>query len=134
MDSNKSVRILSVDDETSFTELIREYFIPRGFEVLTASSGEEGLEILKHGDCDVALLDLKMTGLNGEEVMGEIKRSQRDIEIIFISAYNDNGKTKNSLLKGGAYAYVEKPVGSLKELESLIVKAAGSRRGKDEHA
>jgi len=122
--SMKMTRILSIDDEASFTELLRQYFEPRGHEIDVASDGSEGLDLLRRNGYDVVLLDLKMVGLNGDEVMEEIKRSNMDTKIIFITAYSDSGKTKKRLIKKGAYAFVEKPIASLKHLEDIVNRAA----------
>jgi DNA-binding NtrC family response regulator len=120
----KRPRILSIDDEKNFIDFLRQYFEPRGYEIDCASEGAAGLEMLKKKDYDVVLLDLRMSGLNGEEVMYEIKKMNKAIKTIFITAYSDSGITKARLLKEGAYAFIEKPVASLKELEELVNKAA----------
>ena len=67
-----------------------------------------------------------MAGLNGDEVMREIKQLDSDIKVIFITAYSDSGKTKKRLLEEGAYAFVEKPLTSLKHLEDMVKEAAGA--------
>ena len=56
----------------------------------------------------------------------EIKKQKLDTKIIFISAYSDSGKTKERLMNEGAYAFLEKPITSLKELEDLVNEAAVS--------
>ena len=116
----KKPKILSVDDESSFTELLKQYFEPRGYEIEIASEGGKALELLSKNHYDVALLDLKMTGINGDEVMREIKRKGLDVKVIFITAYSDSGKTKERLMAEGAYAFLEKPITSLKYLEDVL--------------
>ena len=113
-------RILSVDDEASFTELIKNYFEPRGYDIDIASSGDAGVELCRKKKYDVVLLDLKMVGLDGDEVMREIQVINRDIRVIFITAFSDSGKTRDRLLNEGAYAFLEKPISSLKKLEDII--------------
>ena len=113
-------RILSIDDEPSFLELIKNYFQPRGYEINVASDGEKGLTLLLSKHYDVVLLDLKMAGLNGDEVMREIKQIDKGIKVIFITAYSDSGKTREHLMSEGAYAFLEKPITSLKKLEGLV--------------
>jgi len=120
----KKPRILSIDDEISFTDLLKQYFEPRGYEIDATSGGDRGLGLLRQKKYDIVLLDLRMAGLNGEKVMEEIKKLNADIEVIFITAYRDPGKTKERLLKKGAYAFVEKPITSLKSLEELVNRAA----------
>ncbi|NQT32434.1 MAG: response regulator, partial [Candidatus Omnitrophica bacterium] len=86
-----------------------------------------GLDLVDNNKYDVVLLDLKMGGVGGDEIMGKIQESNADTRVIFITAFNDAGKTKENLLEEGAYAFVEKPVTSLKALEELINKAAESK-------
>jgi DNA-binding response OmpR family regulator len=119
-------RILSIDDEPNFTDMLRQYFAPRGYKIDIASDGERGMELLNSNEYDVAILDLKMAGLSGEQIMNEIKKREKGMKVIFVSAYTDSGRTKTRLLEGGAYAFLEKPLTSLKDLEDLINKAAGS--------
>ena len=114
------IRILAVDDETSFTDLLKQYFEPRGYKIDVASDGNAGLKCVSENEYDVALLDLKMGGVNGDEIMKEIKESGAKTAVIFITAFSDSGQTKSRLIKEGAFAFLEKPLTSLKDLENLI--------------
>jgi len=120
---DRKPRILSIDDEPSFTEMIKQYFEPRGYRIDVTTEGARGLELLEASAYDVVLLDLRMVGLNGDQVMREIKDKYADIKIIFITAYSDSGRTRERLMGEGAYAFVEKPITSLKYLEDLINRA-----------
>ena len=124
----KKPKILSIDDEMNFTDFLKRYFEPRGYEIDVTSEGAKGLELLREKEYDVVLLDLRMAGLNGEEVMNEIKKMDKAIKTIFITAYTDSGITKARLLNEGAYAVIEKPVSSLKALEDLVNEAANKDR------
>ena len=66
-------RILAIDDEPNFTDMIKQYFEPRGYETDVTTEGGAGLELLKGAKYDVVLLDFRMVGLHGDEVMREIK-------------------------------------------------------------
>jgi two-component system response regulator (stage 0 sporulation protein F) len=116
-------KILAIDDEVGFTQMITNYFKPRGFEIFTATRGQTGLEIAKKELPDIILIDLKMPGLDGDEVIEELKQISPRTKTIMITAFQDDGKTKARVLQNGAYAYFEKPVSSLRELESTIRKA-----------
>ncbi len=129
MNENKP-RILSIDDEVSFTELIKQYFEPRGYGIDITSNGVQGIEFMRENKYDVALLDLKMEGLNGDEVMREIKRIDPTVKVIFITAYSDSGKTRSRLMTEGAFGFMEKPISSLKNLEDMVLKASMSRKNK----
>jgi len=124
-DNMRNLRILSVDDEKNFTELLKQYFEPRGYDVDVSFDGDSALELLTRKKYDVVLLDLKMVGINGDELMRRSKELYPDMGFIFITAYCDSGKTKERLMKEGVYAYVEKPIASLKHLENLVNQAAG---------
>jgi DNA-binding NtrC family response regulator len=120
--------ILSIDDEPSFTDLLKQYFEPRGYGIDVTSSGDKGLELMSRKKYDVVLLDLKMAGLGGDDVMAEIKSMDSKAKIIFITAYSDSGKTKDRVMSNGAFAYVEKPITSLKHLENLVNEAAKAEK------
>jgi len=119
-------KILAIDDEKSFTEILKQYFELRKYDIDVVSNGEEGLKTFLKKKHDVVLLDLKMSGLNGDEIMKRINEINKDTKTIFITAFNDSGQTRARLIDEGAYAYIDKPVSSLKELEILINEAVSS--------
>ena len=116
-------KLLTIDDETEFTTLIQSYFGARGFEVLTASDGDTGLTLAKKENPEVCLIDLKMPGLHGDEVLREILLHKPDMKCIMITASEGEGKTRERLKEMGAYACFDKPLASLKELENTIREA-----------
>jgi len=122
----KKPRILAIDDENSFTDLLAQYFEPRGYSIDVASNGADGLELLDRNMHDVVLLALKMAGLSGDEVLKEIRQRNVNTKVIFISAFSDSGKTKERLLGEGVFAFVEKPVTSLKLLEDIVNMAVST--------
>lgn len=115
--------MVAIDDEVEFIDLIKNYFEPRGYDLSVAVRGTKGIELVKEKKPDVVLMDLKMPGIDGDEVLALIRSMKPPPKIIFITAYDDGGKTKARLLKMGAYACVDKPIASLKDLEDLINKA-----------
>jgi len=119
-------RLVAIDDETEFINMLQNYFEPRGYDITVAIRGAKGIELIKEKKPDVVLMDLKMPGIDGDEVLSLIKSMNPSPKVIFVTAYDDGGKTKARLLSMGAYAYFDKPIASLKELESAINKAFGS--------
>lgn len=117
-------RIVAIDDEVEFIDFLKNYFEPRGYDINVAIRGAKGIEIVKEIKPDVVLMDLKMPGIDGDEVLRLLKSMEPSPKVIFVSAYDDGGKTKARLLKMGAYAYFDKPIASLKGLEDAINKAA----------
>ena len=116
--------IVAIDDEVDFITMLQDYFAPRGYDIAVAIRGAKGIEIVKEKKPDVVLIDLKMPGIDGDEALKLLKSMEPSPQIIFVTAYDDGGKTKARLLKMGAYAYFDKPIASLKELEEAINKAA----------
>jgi two-component system response regulator YesN len=74
----------------------------------------------------VVLTDLKMPGMDGDDVLRVLLQSHPTIKIIIVSAYNDGGKTRDRLLAMGAFAYFDKPVSSLRDLVQKVKEALES--------
>ena len=117
--------IVAIDDEVEFIDMLKSYFELRGYDISVAVRGTKGIELIKEKKPGVVLMDLKMPGIDGDEVLTLLKSISPSPKVIFVTAYDDGGKTKARLLKMGAYAYFDKPIASLKELEDTINKAAG---------
>jgi CheY-like chemotaxis protein len=117
-------KIIAIDDEAEFIDMLKNYFEPRGYDISVAVRGTKGIELVIEKKPNVVLMDLKMPGIDGDEVLTLLKSMDPSPKIIFVTAYDDGGKTKARLLKMGAFAYVDKPVSSLRKLEELVLKAA----------
>lgn len=120
-------RIVAIDDEVGFVETMVTYFEPRGYEITVAVRGAKGIELVKEKKPDVVVMDLKMPGIDGDEVLTLLKSLKPAPQVIFVTAYDDGGKTKARLLKMGAYAYFDKPISSLRDLEETINKASSGK-------
>jgi len=128
--SGDAIKILAIDDETGFVDMLKQYFESRNYEIDVSSDSEEGLGLYRDKRHDVILIDLKLADLGGDELMKRIKEIDAGANAIVITAYRDSGQARSRLMSEGAYAYLEKPVSSLKELEKLIVSAAnGGKEG-----
>ena len=119
-------KILTIDDETEFTNLIQSYFGPRGYEVLVANDGDAGLALAKKDNPDVCLIDLKMPGMHGDDVLREILLHKPSTKCIMITASEGEGKTSEKLIAMGAYSCFDKPITSLRNLENKIKEALTS--------
>lgn len=117
-------RIVAIDDEVEFIHMLQDYFEPREYEIHVAIRGARGIELVNEKKPDVLLCDLKMPGIDGDEVLKLLKSMTPPPKVIFITAYDDGGKTKARLLGLGAFACLDKPIASLKDLEVLINNAA----------
>lgn len=118
MTSPRKIRLLAIDDEEGVLEMIRDHFGVRGYEVMTASDGGEGVEICAREKPDIILLDLKMKKMDGDEAIGHLRASSPQTRIFVVSAYQDEAVAAR--IKGlGVEAYFEKPV-SIIELEKSV--------------
>lgn len=119
-------RIVAIDDEPEFIDMLQNYFGLRGYEIDVAVRGAKGVEVVREKNPDVVLMDLKMPGIDGDEVLKLFKSMDPSPKVIFITAYDDGGKTKARLLKMGAFACLDKPISSLRDLEETVNKAVSN--------
>ena len=115
--------ILTIDDEAEFTILLNGYFSARGYDVYAANSGNLGVKIAKEKKPEICLIDLKMPGLHGDEVLKEILKMNPKTKCIMITASEGEGKTREYLTSLGAFRCFDKPLSSLRELESAVKEA-----------
>lgn len=119
-------KLLTIDDEVEFTNLIQNYFGLRGYQVYIANAGDKGLALAKKERPEICLIDLKMPGLHGDEVLREILLDRPETKCIMITASEGEGKTRQKLIEMGAYTCFDKPITSLKDLELKIKEALSS--------
>jgi DNA-binding NtrC family response regulator len=119
--SVKKEKILVVDDEKIVRESLFHWFQEEGYQVETAEDGETALRIFDKNKFDLLLVDMKMPGMSGLELLSKIKEIDKDTIVILITAFA-SVPTAIKALKDGAYDYVTKPVDP-DELEHLVKKA-----------
>ena len=103
--------VLLVDDEEDFLEVLSGRLVNRGVNALSATSGEEALQILKRLAVDVVVLDVGMPGMSGVETLAEIRKDNRhDTEVIMLTGRADMDMAIESM-KLGAFDFLIKPVG-----------------------
>jgi two-component system, NtrC family, sensor kinase len=120
MESKNSInefRVLLVDDERAFREILAKRLTRRGIQALEASKGEEALQILAEKPADVIILDVKMPGMNGIETLKQIKKRHPAVEVIMLTGH---ASTQDGVegIKAGAFDYLSKPI----EIEQLLHK------------
>ena len=116
-------KLLTVDDEVEFTYLIRNYFSARGYQVFVAHKGDDALMIASKEKPDVYLIDLKMPGMHGDEVLKKILSNDPKAKCIMITASEGEDKVRSRLMTLGAYTCFDKPISSLRDLEQKIKEA-----------
>ncbi|MCD6185076.1 MAG: response regulator [Deltaproteobacteria bacterium] len=107
-DFDPPLRILLVDDEKEFVQTLSERLKMRSFASEIAYNGQEALDFTDQEDTEVILLDLKMPGIDGFEVLKKIKHNKPDIEVIILTGHGSE-KDKKTCLDLGAFAYLQKP-------------------------
>lgn len=105
---NMADTILIIDDEKAIRNSLSGILTDEGFKPLTASSAEEGLDILEQKNVDLVLLDIWMPGMDGLEALGEIKKVH-DLPVVMISGHGTI-ETAVQATKIGAFDFIEKPL------------------------
>lgn len=123
---NERYCILVVDDELAVRFFLAEELAQEGYKVLTAASGEEALARLQEEAVDLVLLDLKMEGMDGLQVMEEIQKQPLPPIIIMLTAYATLDSAIAAMRRGG-YDYLLKPC-STEELLASVAKGLSRRQ------
>jgi len=122
------IKILIVDDEIDVCDFVKNFFEERNFKVLTALNGSEGIRLLHREKPDIVLLDIKMKEMDGIETLKRIRKIDKKIKVIMVTAVEDEDKME-AASRLGAYKYIKKPL-VLEELESAV--AAYAREDKND--
>ncbi|MGE4291085.1 MAG: response regulator [Desulfovibrio sp.] len=117
--SSKSgtIRMLLVDDEAGFADVMRKRLGKRGVEVTAALSGTEAIRTLRGQDFDVAVVDLKMEDMDGIEVLSILKKMVPELPVIMLTGHGSEQAARDGMAHG-AFDYLLKPC----ELENLLAK------------
>ncbi|MFQ5686346.1 MAG: response regulator transcription factor [Candidatus Scalindua sp.] len=111
--------ILVVDDEVWACDPIARFLEGKGYDVIVSHSGEDALEKVKNLKPDLMLLDIRMPGMDGMEVLRRVRQFDDKIGIIMVTAVKDEGIAKDALEKG-ADEYITKPI-DLNYLETSVL-------------
>lgn len=111
------VRILLVDDEEGFVQVLAKRLRKRSFEVLTAGSGADAIKLLRGRDVDIAVVDFKMEGLDGIEVLKVFKMMAPEMPVIMLTGHGCQAAAADGE-RYGAADYLSKPY----HFEDLVAK------------
>lgn len=116
----KSARLLIVDDEENIRILFKEELEDEGYEIDLAFNGYEAIDKFKTGSFDVIILDIKMPGMDGIQVLNEIKNMNKDQPVILCSAYGEFKQDFSSWVSDG-YVVKSADTGELKQTIKKIL-------------
>ena len=111
------VRVLIVDDEEELITALAERLEIRGFLPVTAFTGERAMELVRESAFDLVLLDIKMPGVDGLEVMRRMKREKPGLPVILLTGHLSK-RTNVAGMNAGADEYLLKPI----DIDDLLVK------------
>ena len=123
-------KILIVDDETVVRDSLGKWFSSEGYQARPVASAREALESITNAEYDVALLDIKMPGMDGMELQARLKEADPELTVIVMTGYA-SVETAVQALKQGAYDYITKPIDP-DELSHLVANALEHRRARRE--
>ncbi len=126
----ENLRILVVDDEKDYCEVLKMILESNGYTTETCFNGQEALEMLEKGSFDVVISDINMPVMDGYELLKEIKKREYDTEVIVLTAFGTIEKAVETM-KSGAYTYVTKgndpeelliEIRKIKDMRTAVIK------------
>ncbi|GAV25378.1 sigma-54-dependent Fis family transcriptional regulator [Carboxydothermus islandicus] len=122
----ETIKVLVVDDEENFRDLLIQRLNRKGYEVKGAGTGEEALQFLKEETFHLAIFDIKMPGMDGIELLQRARQLDENLQVIILTGH---GTIESAIgaMKLGAYDYLTKPC-NLAELEITLQKAYEKRQ------
>jgi DNA-binding NtrC family response regulator len=108
MGEKEKIKILILDDEKQFTEELNGFFVGSDYESFEANTAGEGRNVLNNHEIDILILDVRLPGVNGLDILKEVKVTYPNMEVIIISAHGDM-ETVIKAMRLGAFDYLRKP-------------------------
>lgn len=118
----KPIRVLIVDDEHEFVTALVERLNLRGMEAMGVSDGNQALEVIKSNDFEVIVLDVKMPGISGLQIIQQIKQLCLNLQIVLLTG-RSSPQDEHMGKKLGCYEYLVKPV-DINNLIQILKSAA----------
>ena len=118
------IRVLLVDDELGFLDVLAKRMGKRGYAVTTAGSGAESIRVLRDHDFDVAVLDLKLEDMDGIEVLQIMKKMVPELPVIMLTGHGSEQAAREGV-ESGAFDYLLKPC----DLDDLLEKVGEAVAG-----
>ncbi|MFA5068865.1 MAG: response regulator [Candidatus Omnitrophota bacterium] len=132
---NKNIKILVVDDEPDVREFFKDLFSKKGYVVEAVSSGTDALAAIDKISPDAVLLDIRMPGMDGIEVLSQIKKKDCKFPVIMLTVYGYDDNLINKTMDLGAAGYINKNlppaqiVNTFQTLLSTVPRQGGAEGG-----
>ncbi|MBW1798302.1 MAG: response regulator [Deltaproteobacteria bacterium] len=123
---NGNIKVLLVDDEKGFADILTKRLNKRNMDVTPVYTGIEAVQIIRKQDFDVAVLDLKMEDMDGIEVLKIFKKAYPEMAVIMLTGHGSEQAAKEGI-EFGAFDYLTKPC-ELEDLIEKILEAKAKRR------
>lgn len=121
----EQIRILLVDDEEEFVKTLSERIQMRNLDSTIALNGKEAMEAMNAKVSDVMVLDLRMPGMDGFEILRRVKKTYPEVQVIILTGHGSD-KDEKETRRLGAFEYLKKPVG-IDQLIQTIHRAYESK-------
>ena len=123
-------KVLIVDDQNGIRVLLMEVFSSEGYRTFQASNGKMALEIVKNESPDLVLLDMKIPGMDGLEILKRIKEINRNIKVIMMTAYGELDMIKEAT-ELGALMHFTKPfdIDEMRTVVNMQLRGSATRTG-----
>jgi len=126
------IKLLIVDDEVKFLNSLARRLELRGFEVTRAEKGQDALDYASESRFDLAMVDLKMPGVSGKQVLEILKKTHDFIEVIIMTGHG-SAEAAGECMKLGAFSYLPKPY-ELEKIMETLRQAYAARLKREHHA
>lgn len=117
-----SEKILVVDDELAFCEVLRDFLVSKGFQVVIANGGDEALKVYPEEKPSIVLMDVRMPGKDGLTTLKELKAADPKVKAVMVSAVHDEEVVRQAKAEGAFY--IHKPI-NFQYLELAILTKLG---------
>jgi DNA-binding NtrC family response regulator len=122
------MKILVVDDEEGARELFFTILTDEGYDVTLASGGQDALALFQNNHFDLVVTDIKMPGMDGLQLLQEIRKGGSKVDVIMVTAYGEV-ETYLKAMSLGAAEYINKPI-RIKELKRIVHKVLTEKKAR----
>jgi len=120
-----SKKIVVIDDEPDISKMVTDFLIGAGYAAYYALNGTDGLALIEKEQPDLVLLDIGMPGMDGLEVLREIRKKNSPLQVVILSAYKEVETVKKAL-ELGVSEYITKPINLDTLLTHFVKELIGS--------